>query len=461
MSIIKRIISFIINLFKRLFSKKKVTKKIKKELANAKNKHYLKGYGSYVEDSFTEIMPIYLLIDNEKKEELVKKIKEVENKLLTIDNFTKENVFKEFKNLSTKLDEKSISFYQNEKINDKLDELLNDKELNINTISKLGTINSDIQAIINNFDKSISDRVYQEYKAINYITVSNLILDETIEEIRKIEENYKYHRFNKLYYERELNKIKLRIESLKKVRDSKKVTDEIMALRKELYTKSKDKYDLLYNDEVFTNLEKSCDEILMKVNRKVIDLKKDNKLVKEKKAIDKEKDKKEEQEKIWEENILKRYEDLELARKLISLNQKKELNIETNKDFFIQLNQFYFEFLNGEKIIFNFERNKDKTELVKLYNNIGVLNALLTKEEFIFKEHINYQMDNLIDDTFNKKEELESNLKRIYNYDKKKDENSILVNNRLSIMKEKEDAKKKEKGPVLVKKANEKKFKSY
>ena len=102
-----------------------------------------------------------------------------------------------------------------------------------------------------------------------------MLLDETKEELKELEENLKKHRFNRAYYDRELRKIKERIENLRKLRDSSDIQNEIYHLRKELYTKSKDKYDLLYNEEVFVNIENECNDMLKKVNKRIIDIKKE------------------------------------------------------------------------------------------------------------------------------------------------------------------------------------------
>ena len=455
MTLIKKIINWLINLFKKFFGKKKVTKKIKNNINNARNKRYLKGYGVNIEESSTRVFPLYLMIDNIDKKKLIEKTKLVEVNLTKIDVPNKELLIKKIESIADKLSENDISFYQNEKINEVLESVLNDKEIKIDTKEKIDLLNRNISEIIENFDKNIQDKVEKEYQEVNFITISTLLLDETINEIKKLEDNYKKHKYNKYYYEREVEKIKERIKKLQNLRDTVKVREEIELLRKSTYTKSKDKFDLLYNDEIFLNIEKTCDDLVNKVNRKVIDIKKikkDENKEKEEKKDKKEKEDKEEQIELLD-NILKRFKDLELARKLLLLQKNKEYDINNITELYNRINSVYYEFINGEKVIFNFSRNKTKTELVKLYNEMNYLDYKLTKKEFNFIEHINFQMDDLLDCVISKKESLDSLLETKYHYEKEKHEESILVENKLKLLKEKEEEKKQVLGsPTLVKK---------
>ena len=453
MNLIKKIISWIKKIFSILFGKKKITKKVKKNINNAKNKRYLKGYGAFIEDSYNESFPLYLMITKEEKKKIIEKIQYIKNNI--IDENEKEEINK-VNTLITKIEKSEISFYQNSKINEKLDTLIDDRKSNSDIAFKFEKLNTEIFEIIDNFDENIKDKVIKEYKHVNYITVTTMLLDETKEELKELEENLKKHRFNRAYYDRELRKIKERIENLRKLRDSSDIQNEIYHLRKELYTKSKDKYDLLYNEEVFVNIEKECNDMLKKVNKRIIDIKKEE--IKKEKSVNKD-DKKEEKKKKEEEqelleNILKRFQDMELARKLLILNEDKSYQAESLNDLVRYMNKMYLDFLNGEKAIFNFPRNKTKTELVKLYNSINFLNCKLKDEEYIFIEHINYPLEDLLLATNNKKQELESILEMKYHYKAEKHEESILVNNKLTILEEKEEQKNHPKEHVLVKTNN-------
>ncbi len=456
MTLIKKIIKWLINLFKKLFCRKKVTKKIKNNINDVRNKRYLKGYGVIIEESSTRVFPLYLMIDNMDKKKLIEKTKLVEVRLSQLEVSNKDILLKKMENIVNKLSENDISFYQNEKINEVLESVLNDKEININTYEKVEKLHQNIYEIVDNFDKVIQDKVAKEYQEVNFITISTLLLDETINEIKKLEDNYKNHKYNKYYYEREVEKIKERIKKLKKLRDTEKVREEIELLRKSMYTKSKDKFDLLYNDEIFLNIEKTCDDLVNKVNRKVIDIKKIKKEDSKEKQEKKDKDNKEEQKEIFE-NILKRFKDLELARKILLLRRNEEYDINNINELYNRINSAYYDFINGEKVIFNFSRNKTKTELVKLYNEMNYLDCKLTKQEYNFIEHINFQMDDLLDSVISKKEKLDNLLEIKYHYEKEKHEESILVENKLKLLKEKEEEKKQvSSSPILVKKMDNK-----
>ena len=84
------------------------------------------------------------------------------------------------------------------------------------------------------------------------------------------------------------------------------------------------------------------------------------------------------------------------------------------------------------------------------------VNCLFDNSEFIPFEHINYSMIDLVDLASTKKKDLDELMEEKYNYQKEKDETSILVDNKLGIIREKELGKE-EKAKVLVKTNNEKK----
>ena len=456
MTLIKRIINWFINLLKRIFSKIKISKKIRSLFNKQSNKHYFKEYG-FNDDSFHNAFPIYLMISDLKKEELIKKVNLIKR---TINN--KKDNDKILENTINKIKYNKISFYQNELINEKLDEFLDDKKIEIDISNKIIKLDKEVVEIIENYDKGIKEKTKKEYNIVNYITLTTLLLDETIIEIKKIEEDFHHHKYNKYYYNRELKKIKIRIENLCNLRENESVREEIELLKTDLYTKKKDKYDLLYNNEVFLSIEKQCDNLIKKVNRRIIDLKKESE---EQKRIKLEKEtngkkQKEEKEKLknekdYYENILKRFQDIDLARKLLMLiNRQNEENFNIDS-YMSNINSAYLEFVSGEKFKFNYNRNKEKFELVKLINNIGRVNALIRKKDFIPLEHINYLMLDLIEYSELEKNDLDEIRKEMYNYEKEKDELSILVDNKLGILKEKE-IKKHDKQKNYIKAQKEK-----
>ena len=190
---------------------------------------------------------------------------------------------------------------------------------------------------------------------------------------------------------------------LMNLKNKSQVYNEITRLRKELYTKSKDKYDLLYNNEIFMNIDKKCDDLLNKVNAKVIDIKKEE--VKENK-VDKRKE--------YLENIIKRFQDMDLARELIL--KDVDIELEKNDSLINYVNHIYNEFLYGESGEFNFEKNRNKTELVKFFNNINVAISYIKEENSISIGHINFRMNDLVDAVSVKKNELEDLIEKKYNY---------------------------------------------
>ena len=452
MKIIKRIINWLINWLKKIFGKKKVTKKIKKNMSLARNKHYFKGYGVRDDELGNLALPIYLLISQDEKKDLLQKIDEIKNELLEINVEEEALIIDVLEKTKKKIKDGKISFYQNELLKDKMETFRQDKEVQINLEEKLVLFQDNVKEIVDNFDKNIKEKVLKEYQEINFVTLTTVLLDDAISAINKLEDDYKHHKYNKYYYERELNKIKERIKKLKSLRDSVKVREEIELLRKNIYTKSKDKYDLLYSDEIFLNIRKNCDDLIVKVNRKIVDLKS---IKKDDKQVEKQEEKKDKtkEDKEYLERIIKRFQDLDLARKLLLLNSKqKGLQLQSAKELFSYLDNSYYEFVNGEKLIFNYERNKTKTELVKLYNDLNMLECMLNKKEFIFVSHINDAMDSLLEKVIMKKNIVEESIEEQYHYEPDKNEKSILVDNKLEILKLKEEERKEIYNGQLVKK---------
>lgn len=464
MAIIKKIIDWIKEIFRKIFKKnKRVKGKIKSNINKSINKRYLKGYGVFINDSSEVTLPIYLMVQEEERESIVRNLELIEEKIISLENnkINKSDAKRKIDKIINIVNGSEISFYQCNKIEESLNNFLMTPKFEIDTNLKIEKLDKDIYEILNNYDRNIKDKTLKEYKKINYVTLTTLLIDETREEIKKLEDDYHHHKYNKYYYEREIRRIKERINNLKKMHNSEKIKDEITKLKKEIFTKNKDKYDLLYNEEVFLNINKYCDDLLKKINRKVIDIKKikqqneKNELTKEekKKEKDEKKEEKIKQDEINEtlENILKRFYDMELARRILLL-EKENIKIENNSDLFNYFNNAYYDFINGEKVKFNYDRNKEKTELIKLYNKLGIISSKLTKEEFLLEEHINYPMNELLEATINKKNELNNILKSKFNYKEEENEASILVDNKIDILKKKEEERNNDKSHILIKK---------
>ena len=450
MKIIRKIIKWFIDLLKKIFGIKTVSKKIKSSINNQSNKYYLNKYGLN-NGNFDESFPVYLMIDNSGKEELINKIKIIEEKVKNEEKRIINDIEKVIKN-------KKISFYQKELINEKIENIIEDKNIEVDTTNKIITLDQEIIEILENYDKNIKEKTRKEFEEVNYVTLTTLLLDETKDKIEKLEDDFRHHKYNKYYYEREIKKIRMHLNNLMTLRSNESVKNEINELRNNLYTKKKDKYDLLFNDEVFYNFDKECDDLLKKVNRRIIDLKKESITKEEKKERKEEKknkkeDKKEEIELL--ENILKRFKDMELARKVLLINSSKKIEINNNSELISYIDSFYLDFVSGEKFKFNYDRNKTKLELTKLLNNMLRVNCSFNNQEFIPFEHINYSMEDLVTFASFEKEELDNILESRYNYEKEKDEINILVDNKLNILKE--NKKEKDgKNKVFVKTNNEK-----
>ena len=337
-------------------------------------------------------------LPNNKKEEISIKYNILCNDKLTI----KENISK-VDNIINSLEKKNISLIEKNNIEETNDTFINSKSDSI--IEDVTNYNKDVLYIMENINKNIIDKVKLEYKKINYITLSTELIDEIQDKLQKVEDNYKNHRYNKYYYDREIKKIKRQILELKELKNKPYVYNEILKLRKELYTKSKDKYDILYNNEIYMDINQKCDDLINKVNAKVVDIKK------EKKEKDKQKKNNE-----YIKNILLRFQDMKLAREIIMNKNLEDFKNESEMLFYIK--NMYDEFSsNTIDKSFNFDRNRDKTELVVFFNKLSKVNSYLKKEQFIPIEHINFRMNDLLEAVDYKKEELNTIMSKKYNVD--------------------------------------------
>ena len=453
MSLIKRIIKWLIAFFKRLFGKKdKLSKtvKIKKDKKKDKKKSKIELKGQLDPE-----LPDYMVIKNydkemliysitlmkkfleemnvkrkeqtekeiieiiEKKYNLVKsdikksipKIKEIANQkqletiIKDLDSESKKEIINSYTNMIKKDEEFSVHLKEIDKVINKINNndisiiaedeidreisnIVNDKEIKDNLEEKIDYFNKKIYELIDTIDEEFIKNVNKEYQVINYVTVSTMIIDKNLERFKKLEEDFKKHKFNKFYYEREVKKIKHQLNQIKDLKNTKEVNEHIDKLKKELFTKSKDKYDLLYNNEVFMNFDKMCDNLTNKINAKVVDIKKvENKKEEKTEEIKKKK---------YLENILRRFEDLKTAREYILMIQKEDNElINVGENIFIK--NIYKRFNDGINLDFNFERNKQKTELVVLLNEINMVISKKDKEPYITLDHINFRMDDLIE----------------------------------------------------------------
>lgn len=485
--LIKRFIKWLLSLFKKKKNKKKVQRIRKEQLGKSKT------VVTNIDAVFNSTLPVYMIISDGEKEKLMYNISILKSVLLEKHTKKKELEEKELVSLIEKecnvkvselLDEKyidtvvknldpevkqeildkyhdiakndvdfknhleeiektielinknDISIVTENEIDREVSDIVNDKSID-NLDEKIDDFNAKVFDIIENFDKDFIDEVIKEYKTVNYITIATTIIDKNYERFKKLEEDFKNHRVNRYYYEREINKIKHELNQIRDLKNKKEVRDHIEKLKKELNTKSKDKYDLLYNNEVFIDINKRCDMLLDKVNTRVIDIKE----TKEKK-VEKEKTKEEEQEENKEkyyENVLLRFQDLSLSQKLIFFHQQIKLGKINNEEIDLYLDSVYDDFINGVDGPFNYERNRVKTELVNLYND---LNGIIAKDEnkaYDIVTHSNFLMEDLVEAVVAKKQEVDEKIKT------KDTPNSELVDEKLESIREKYIEKNDEK----------------
>jgi hypothetical protein len=176
------------------------------------------------------------------------------------------------------------------------------------------------------------------------------------------------------------------------------------------------------------NFDKECDLLLDKINAKVVDIKKEE-TKEEKKEIDIKKQKQ-------LENILLRFKDMELARKYIAFIQEEDLEL-LDKDENEFIETMYKRFNNELLLDFNFKRNRQKTELVVLFNELNMIINKKTNEPYINLDHINFRMEDLVEAVEVKKD----NLAKII--DKEETEDSIKTSEKIDSLKEKHNVKTK------------------
>ena len=195
-------------------------------------------------------------LDDETKKDIMEKYQSIVEKdndfKIQIDNIDK---------LCETIKEMDVSLVMEDEIDKEVDNVTNSKDVVNEPEEKAEEFNKNISIILENVDKDIIEEVMKEYSKVNYVTLSTVIIDKNYDRFKQLVDDYKNHRYNRIYYEREVNRIKRELNRIKNLKNKEEVNKHILELRKELYTKSKDKYDLLYNNEVFMNLEKECDDL--------------------------------------------------------------------------------------------------------------------------------------------------------------------------------------------------------
>ena len=293
MTIIKKIINWIINLFRKLFGVKKKKTRVNSPMFSSSKKD---NKQKEINVSFNDTMPSYMVINDTSKEkllysialmkniieenhnniieqaekELLESIKSNEKANLTnssleerlsyskldyiIKDFDKEEkkeiidkyqIIKkreeEFKVHLEDIDRvvdliknNDISIVTENEIDREVNNILNDKNLTNDLEDKTDNFTKKVRDIYDNVDDKLLSDVVKEYKKVNYVTLTTTIIDKNYEQFKKLEEDFKNHRYNKYYYEREINRIKREINKVKNLKNNKEVNDHIMSLQKEL-----------------------------------------------------------------------------------------------------------------------------------------------------------------------------------------------------------------------------------
>ena len=408
-------------------------------------------------------------INDETKEKELQDLKEIKETIKSAIPLKEKETVDKTVDIKKELHEdkkNQLNVAQQEDIKEILKEAVNDKELHVDTEEKISNIKKEINKIVDNklnkHEKDIIEKAYYKYEKVNYVVTTTVEIEELEEELKELKDNLKTNKHKKTYYVDKVKEIEKKINRLKKINKNPKVYEELERLKDDFYTKSIDKYDLLYNKEVFINLDRQCEDILDYVESKEQEEKQKDNDRKQQREIEKEEEKRKHQEierqrELERErerqeneerrtNILKRYLDLKRSNSILIMNSILH-NDRLNRDDLIAVLQVdYDDFLMGEANEFNFERNKRKTEVGKLYNNLLEILSREQKIPFVPIEHINYQYEELLEDTISTKDAVERMAFKKTGYDIMMDDRSVMVSDKLDNELQKEKAKNREMG---------------
>ncbi len=124
-------------------------------------------------------------------------------------------------------------------------------------------------------------------------------------------------------------------------------------------------------------------------------------------------------------------------------------------DIIKTLRNDYDDFLEGEENEFNFERNRQKTEVCKLYNNLLEVLSREQKAPYEPVEHINFPYQTLLEETIATKNAVENIAHKKTGVDIMLEDKSVMVSDKLNNELEKEKTKNREMGikdKILVRK---------
>ena len=401
-----------------------------------------------------------------KKVETINDEKKVEE--LIVINEIKENI-------SKSVEKEPLNISQEEDIKEVLTEAINDKEIHIDTEDKIRNIQKEIDKVldkkINKHDKDIIEKAYYKYEKVNYVVATTMEIEELEKDLKDLSDSVKRGIHKKSYYEDKVKEIEKKINRLRKINKNPKVYDELEKLKEDFYTKSIDKYDLLYSKEVFINLDKQCDNIISYINSKEkeekikeeerLHEKEEDRLIREQKREEerelreKERERRQREKDEYQDNVIKRYLDLKKSNTILLTSLLIHHEKVKNNDIIKVLKEDYEDFLTGEENSFNFDRNKQKTEVCKLYNNLLEVLSNEQKSPFVPVEHINFPYQTLIEETIATKDAVESIAHKKTGTDIMLDSKSVAVSDKLDRELEKEKTRNREMGikdKILVRK---------
>lgn len=453
------------------FIKKSKVKKKKgvKKYSNLKTKNEFKPLINRDETIENVVITMYSGVYPKELEKLNKKIEILKRKIQGVNDDTLDEELDNIKKISEIINNNNQVLVSHiDELSEMIDTTLKDKELNLNTNEKINVLKENITNLfdenLKDYEKHIIEKAYYEYEKVNYVIVTSMLIDEIYDEFEMINDNYHKNRYSRKDFINKVKEIEKKLERLERINNREEVQKEIELLKNDLYTKRKDKYDLLYNKEIFINLEKQCDDVIKQVEinekkakedkvekQKIEEKFKQEEVEKEKKKNELEKQKEElEDEKLREENILKRFIDLELARQILTVREIEKLKKFKKENVVEDTLNSYQEFLTGDNNSFNFVRNKIKLEVAKLYND--TLRNICVLEEMPFNpvEHINIKLSDMVEETLSNQERLNNLLIVKKKVNVEETEVSMKVTEKLTGVLEKEKEREIVKGKPKV-----------
>ena len=479
---IKKFFAWILSFF---FDRNKSSKKNKKNSNKTVTKKGVKlvsktSFANRDEDmGESHIIDVYPYTEAKDLKSIDELIETLTKKVEAINDEKKQEkliVINEIKeSISKSVEKEPLNIAQEEDIKEVLEEAINDKEIHIDTDEKIRNIQKEIDKVldkkINKHDKDIIEKAYYKYEKVNYVVATTMEIEELEKELKDLSDSVKRGIHKKSYYEDKVKEIEKKINRLRKLNKNPKVYKELEKLKDDFYTKSIDKYDLLYSKEVFINLDKQCDNIISYINYKEKEenniekerkqeleedrIKREQKREEERELREKERERRQREKDEYQDNVIKRYLDLKKSNTILLTSLLIHHEKVKNNDIIKVLKEDYEDFLTGEENTFNFDRNKQKTEVCKLYNNLLEVLSNEQKSPFVPVEHINFPYQTLIEETIATKDAVENIAHKKTGTDIMLDSKSVAVSDKLNLELEKEKTRKREMGikdKILVRK---------